>query len=99
VHLPGGGQPLDGQLKRARLLGEGQPDEMPVTAVDAGRTKTGGALRRDVEDLTDRLAAGPVERLGSTGVERAITLAAPVSRHLIDTGLIPLPNPVGVPRP
>ena len=56
-------------------------------------TKTGGALRRDVEDLTDRLAAGPVERLGSTGVERAIELAAPVSRHLMDTGVIPDAEP------
>jgi hypothetical protein len=62
-------------------------------------TKTGGALRREVEDLTDRLAAGPVERLGSTGVERAIELATPVSRHLMDVGLIPLPNPIGAPRP
>jgi Helix-turn-helix family len=62
-------------------------------------TKTGGALRRDVEDLTDRLAAGPVERLGSTGVERAIELAAPVSRHLMDAGVIPVPNPTGAPRP
>jgi len=62
-------------------------------------TKTGGALRREVEDLTDRLAAGPVERLGSTGVERAIELATPISRHLMDTGLIPLPNPIGAPRP
>ncbi|MFZ2044909.1 MAG: hypothetical protein WAV12_13030, partial [Trebonia sp.] len=62
-------------------------------------TKTGGALRREVEDLTDRLAAGPVERLGSTGVERAIELATPVSRHLIDTGVMPVPNPIGLPRP
>ena len=62
-------------------------------------TKTGGALRRDVEDLTDRLAAGPVERLGSTGVERAIDLATPISRHLMDTGTVPFPNPVGSPRP
>ena len=62
-------------------------------------TKTGGALRRDVEDLTDRLAAGPVERLGSTGVERAIELATTISRHLIDSGVIPVPNPTGLPRP
>jgi hypothetical protein len=62
-------------------------------------TKTGGALRREVEDLTDRLAAGPVERLGSTGVERAIELAVPVSRHLMDAGVIPVPNPTGAPRP
>jgi hypothetical protein len=62
-------------------------------------TKTGGALRREVEDLTDRLAAGPVERLGSTGVERAIELATPISRHLMDAGVIPVPNPTGAPRP
>lgn len=66
---------------------------------DGRLTKTGGALRRDVEDLTDRLAAGPVERLGSTGVEHAIALATPLSRHLIDTGAFPLPNPIGAPRP
>jgi len=62
-------------------------------------TKTGGTLRREVEDLTDRLAAGPVERLGETGVRQAIDLATPVSRHLIDSGLIPVPNPIGAPRP
>jgi hypothetical protein len=66
---------------------------------DGRLTKSGGALRRDVEDLTDRLAAGPVERLGSTGVERAIELAIPASRHLMDTGVIPVPNPTGAPRP
>jgi len=62
-------------------------------------TKTGGAQRRDLEDLTDRLAAGPVERLGSTGVERAIELATSVSRNLVDIGVIPVPNPIGLPRP
>ena len=62
-------------------------------------TKTGGALRRDVEALTDRLAAGPVERIGETGVKAAIELATLVSRCLMDGGVIPLPNPVGVPRP
>jgi hypothetical protein len=66
---------------------------------DGRLTKTGGALRRDVEDLTDRLAAGPVERLGETGVKRAIDLATPISRGLIDAGVIPVPNPIGAPRP
>lgn len=66
---------------------------------DGRLTKTGGALRRDVEDLTDRLAAAPVERLGETGVRRAIDLAAPVSRCLIDNGVVPVPNPIGAPRP
>jgi Helix-turn-helix family len=62
-------------------------------------TKTGGALRRDVEDLTDRLASAPVERLGETGVDQAISLATPISRRLIDTGVFPVPNTIGVPRP
>jgi hypothetical protein len=66
---------------------------------DGRLTKTGGALRRDVENLTDRLAAAPVERLGETGVRRAIDLAAPVSRCLIDNGVVPVPNPIGAPRP
>ncbi len=66
---------------------------------DGRLTKTGGALRRQLETITDRLAAAPVEQLGSTGVERVIALAAPMSRHLIDTGVVPIPNPIGAPRP
>jgi hypothetical protein len=66
---------------------------------DGRLTKTGGALRHDLEGVTDRLAAGPVERLGETGIKEAIELAVPVSRHLIDTGVIPVPNPIGAPRP
>jgi hypothetical protein len=66
---------------------------------DRRLTDAGSAIRHDVEALTDRLAAGPVERLGQAGVERAINLAAPISRALIDSGVIPVPNPVGAPRP
>jgi hypothetical protein len=66
---------------------------------DGRLTKTGGALRRDIEDMTDRLASAPVERIGDIGVTRAIGLATPLSRHLVDTGVIPVPNAVGAPRP
>ena len=66
---------------------------------DGRLTKTGGAVRRQLEEMTDRLAAGPVERLGATGVERIIEIATPISRHLMDRGVVPLPNPIGVPRP
>jgi len=62
-------------------------------------TEAGVRLRQEVEDLTDRLAASTVERLGDAGAERAFELAAPISRHLVDAGLIPVPNPIGVPRP
>jgi hypothetical protein len=83
----------DWQQSSRRLQARGLMDR------DGRLTKTGGALRRDVEDLTDRLAAAPVERLGETGVKRAIDLAAPVSRCLIDNGVVPVPNPIGAPRP
>ncbi len=66
---------------------------------DGRLTRTGGTLRRQLEDTTDRLAAGPVERLGQTGVERVVELATVLSRHLIDAGVVPVPNPIGVPRP
>jgi hypothetical protein len=62
-------------------------------------TKSGGTLRRELETATDRLAADPVMLLGESGIARAIELAAPLSRHLIDNQVVPLPNPIGVPRP
>jgi hypothetical protein len=83
----------DWLTSRRRLQARGLLDR------DGRLTKTGGALRRDIEDLTDRLAAAPVERLGETGVAEAIDLAAPLSRQLIDTGVVPVPNPIGAPRP
>ncbi len=67
---------------------------------DGGQlTEAGRALRRTIEDATDRLAAAPVERLGPARAERVIDVAAPISRRLIDDGLVPVPNPIGAPRP
>jgi hypothetical protein len=83
----------DWQTSERRLQARGLLDR------DGRLTKTGGALRRDIEDMTDRLAAAPVERLGELGVKQAIELAAPISRQLIDNGTVPVPNPVGAPRP
>jgi hypothetical protein len=83
----------DWEKSRHRLQARGLLDR------DGRLTKTGGALRRDIEDVTDRLAAAPVERLGETGVKEAIEIAAPISRQLIDNGTVPVPNPVGAPRP
>ncbi|GAA2284629.1 hypothetical protein GCM10010149_32660 [Nonomuraea roseoviolacea subsp. roseoviolacea] len=78
---------------RRRLVARGLLDR------DSRLTRTGGALRREIENATDRLAADPVATLGETGVEEAIRLAAPISRHLVDTNVIPVPNPIGAPRP
>ncbi len=78
---------------RERLAARGLLD------ADGGLTERGHALRLTVEEDTDRLAAEPVTHLGREGVEEAIRLAVPLSRHLIDSGVIPMPNPIGVPRP
>ena len=70
-----------------------------LLAADGTLTGDGASLRHRVESMTDDLAMGPVERIGAAGVDRIVSLAAPVSRHLIDTGVIPVPNPIGVGRP
>jgi hypothetical protein len=61
-------------------------------------TETGELLRRAIEDTTDRLAAAPLELLGDTYAEHVINLATPVSRRLVDSGMIPVPDPIGGPR-
>ncbi|WP_328613982.1 hypothetical protein OHS18_37715 [Amycolatopsis sp. NBC_00355] len=62
-------------------------------------TSAGGSLRRGIEEDTDRLASAPVEALGDEGLARVLELAVPLSRAVIDAGLVPVPNPMGVPRP
>jgi hypothetical protein len=62
-------------------------------------TSAGSSLRRRIEEDTDRLAAAPVEALGEVGLARVLELAVPLSRAVIDAGLVPVPNPMGVPRP
>ncbi|MER7133607.1 SCO6745 family protein [Streptosporangium saharense] len=64
-----------------------------------GLTGSGERVRREIEEATDRLAADPVTALGEAGVAEVVALAAPLSRHLVDTGVIPVPNPIGAPRP
>jgi hypothetical protein len=66
---------------------------------DGGLTAAGVELRGQLEETTDRLAAEPVERLGPDGTERIVALATPLARRVIDDGPVPVPNPIGVPRP
>ncbi|MGH9051367.1 MAG: SCO6745 family protein [Acidimicrobiia bacterium] len=67
---------------------------------DDGRlTPDGRAAREHVEHATDRLAAAPVDRLGTEGLETVLRTLAPLTAGLLDTGLMPYPNPIGVPAP
>jgi hypothetical protein len=59
----------------------------------------GRAARQEIEDVTDRLAADPMEHLGPERVQLLLELVAPITTRLTETGAIPYPNPVGVPPP
>ncbi|MEU4673075.1 hypothetical protein AB0F91_35235 [Amycolatopsis sp. NPDC023774] len=77
----------------ARLLSRGLLDS-------AGRlTASGAAVRRDVEEMTDRLATDPLDALGPDAVDRVLELAEPLSRAIVDAGGLPIPNPMGAVRP
>ena len=68
-----------------------------VTA-DGSATAAGDALRSAVEADTDRLAAAPLAAVGGS-LDRIESALAPLGRHLVDSGLLPTPNPIGLPRP
>lgn len=77
----------------ARLLSRGLLDS-------GGRlTASGAAVRRDVEEMTDRLATDPLDALGPDAVDRVLELAEPLSRAVVDAGGLPIPNPMGAVRP
>ncbi|MFK0248636.1 hypothetical protein ACIQUM_28415 [Amycolatopsis azurea] len=77
----------------ARLTGQGILDG------DLKLTESGIVLRQRIEDDTDRLATGPLDALGEDGAAEVVRMAVPLSRRIFDDGAIPLPNPMGAPRP
>ena len=100
----------DGVIDRADIQPHrGWPDEEWETAAAGLRTRgildahgnlteAGRALRRRIEEDTDRLASAPADTLGDD-LGRLLELAVPLCRALIDTGVVPVPNPVGISRP
>jgi hypothetical protein len=75
----------------ARLRSAGWLDD------DDHLTASGANLRTRIEDATDRLAT--LRGLDTGTVERIVELATPIGRDIVDHGLIPVPNPIGVDRP
>jgi hypothetical protein len=69
-----------------------------LLGADGRLTEAGTAVRRRIEDDTDRLAAAPAEALGPE-LDRLLELAVPLCRAVFDAGVVPLPNPMGVARP
>jgi helix-turn-helix protein len=62
-------------------------------------TPAGIALRQAIEDRTDQLALPPWQHLGREQLTRLLSLVRPLSISIVDKGGIPIPNPMGLPRP
>ncbi|ANP55533.1 hypothetical protein J2Z21_006505 [Streptomyces griseochromogenes] len=75
---------------RARLAARGlvEPDG---TATEAGR-----ALRRDVEERTDRLAAAPWRALGREATDRLVGLLGDYWVAVLSSGLLPSESTLGI---
>lgn len=70
-------------------------DEPSVAAL----TDQGEALRAAIEAATDLAAAQPYrDGLTPAGVELLITLSRRVAAPIASSGLLPFPNPIGLPR-
>jgi hypothetical protein len=65
---------------------------------DADRrlTADGRRLHDEIEAATDAAAAGPWRALGEAATDRLADLLAPLADRVVDTGLLPVPNPVGL---
>jgi hypothetical protein len=68
-------------------------------APDGSATATGRAARGAIEATTDRLAAGPWERLGEARTAELRATLAPMVDAVVATGTMPVPNPIGLTPP
>ncbi|WP_416981153.1 SCO6745 family protein [Streptomyces sp. T028] len=77
---------------QVRLGARGWLDE------DGHLTKEGASAREEIEADTDAAAAGPWDALGADGTARLAHLLEPLARTVLDSGIIPDANPVGLTR-
>lgn len=63
-----------------------------------GLTDAGRELKRAIEARTDELSAAPWERLGPDRTERLVGELHHLAKAVIDAGIIPFPNPMGLDR-
>ena len=66
---------------------------------DGTQTTSGAEARREIEDLTDLLAAEPWECLGENDTEALRAVLTPLARAIAAAGSVPVPNPIGLPPP
>lgn len=63
---------------------------------DGAVTAEGRARREEIEQVTDRLAAPPIDALGPDDAPRLAALLDPFARRLVEAGAGPFPNAVGM---
>jgi hypothetical protein len=66
---------------------------------DRELTPTGQAVRRTIEEGTDRLAGQPYRDLDGDSARQLADELRPAVAALLATGVIPFPNPIGLPAP
>lgn len=72
-------------------------EDIGILSGDGTLTDRGAALREQVEATTDHLATSSVRFLPDS--DWTVRVLRSLSRALVDRGVIPFPNPIGVPRP
>lgn len=83
----------DWESARQRLQQRGLLDE------NGQFTKVGRTLYQEVEGRTDLLALPPWQHLGAEQSARLISLVRPLSTRIVEQDGVPMPNPMGAPRP
>jgi hypothetical protein len=63
---------------------------------DGRLTAAGQAEHEAIEAATDRLARRPWAALGPDGTDRLLALLHPLAARVVESGLMPQPNPVGL---
>ena len=78
---------------RSRLVGRGWLD-------DEGDLTTAGRQARDgIEARTDEAARSPWDGLGERATDRVVELLTPLVAAVLEAGVVPETNPIGVPVP
>jgi hypothetical protein len=65
---------------------------------DGRATDTGRTLHASIEEQTDRLAAPPYSELSDAALIDLYGALAACARDVVSTGVLPFPNPMGLPR-
>ncbi len=82
------------EAARARVADKGWVDS------EGRLTDAGAQLRSAVERRTDAIAMQPyADGLTEPGLELLPSLLRPLANAVVDSGLLPFPNPIGLPRP